>query len=55
MTRYEVKYGTVRDALGRKREGWFALEDGRPGVPYATREQAEKELKAIQSIRLASR
>ncbi len=54
MTKFEVKFGTITDALGKKRTGWFVVENGRPGYPYETKEKAEAVMEATKQIRHAS-
>ena len=50
-TRLTVKYTKVKDALDRIREGWIVFENGQPGVPFATKEQAIQQARAIAEIR----
>ena len=52
--KFEVKYGQVKDALGRILEGWIIFEDGQPGYPYKTEAEALKQMHATQAIRHAS-
>jgi len=54
MTQLTVKQGSVTDALGKVRSGWLIYEDGRPGYPYPTKEQAIKQAEGIKSIRCSS-
>ena len=49
-----VKYATVIDALDRKRTRWIVFEDGHPGVPMATKEQAIKQAHAIAEMRVVN-
>ena len=51
---FVVKHGTVTDALGRDRTGWLIFEDGRPGYPYATKENAVRQAKAIAAMRIVN-
>jgi hypothetical protein len=51
MTKLTVIYGEVKDALGRKREGWIIVENGHLGYPFASKEGAVKAAKAIAAIR----
>jgi hypothetical protein len=51
-SKFVVRYGTVVDALGRKREGWLVLEDGRAGYPYKTKEEAVEQANATAQIRI---
>lgn len=53
--KFEVKQGKVIDALGKIREGWLIFEDGRPGYPYKTEEEAVRQMEAIKRIRYVSR
>lgn len=55
MTILEVKFIKVKDALGRIREGWCIIENGRPGYPYKTEQEAVRQMEAIRSIRHASK
>ena len=52
--KFEVRQGKVIDALGRIHEGWIIFEDGRPGYPYKTEEEAIRQMEAIKKIRTAS-
>jgi hypothetical protein len=43
----------LRDALGKERIGWCIVEDGQPGYPYPTKEQAIANAWGVISIRAA--
>ena len=53
MTSLIVKQASVKDAIGRVRAGWIIFEDGQPGYPFATKEQAVKQAEALGSLSVA--
>jgi hypothetical protein len=53
ITVITVAYGTAKDPLGLARTAWYVLENGRKTgyYGYATKEEAEKQGRAIAQIR----
>jgi hypothetical protein len=51
---FDIWHTTLKDALGRLRTGWFVFEDGHPGAPFATQEDAMRQANAIANIRAAN-
>ena len=50
-----VKFGTVTDALGRKRECWMILDGKQVRGTFDSEDQATRNMQAIQQISFASR
>lgn len=49
---FDIWHTTLKDALGRRRTGWFVFEDGKPGTPFRTQEDAMKQANAIANLRI---
>ena len=51
---FDIWHTTLKDVLGRPRTGWFVFEDGIPGVPFATQEDAMRQANAIAELRVVN-
>lgn len=51
MTTFTVKFGSIKEALGKVRAGWLVFENGCPGYPHLTKEAAVTHAEATAKLR----
>jgi hypothetical protein len=51
ILQFPYKGKVIRDAMGRQCDGWSVVEDGRPGIPFESKEGAIRHAKGIIAIR----